>query len=166
MDAFETVYRTHEDGIYRFLYKLSGDGALSEELTQECFFQAWRCFHRYNGRCELFTWLAAIAKNVYFSHLRRNKHTVFNDDWLIDTEDESDSTHPEQRVLRQERTDAVRRSISRLPGKYRDVVILRIYAELKFSQIADYLGISENSAKVLFYRAKHRLKEELAHVCL
>lgn len=164
MDDFESIYLEHSEGIYRFLYKMSTDAALSEELTQECFFQAWRSFGRYNGRCELFTWLAAIAKNLYFSHLRKNKSLTFNPELLY--EEEETSSPPEDSVLREERALAVRRAVNKLPKKYRDVVVLRIYAELTFSQIASVLSVSESSAKVLFYRAKSKLKEELSHACL
>ena len=48
-----------------------------------------------------------------------------------------------------------------IPKKYRDVVLLRIYAELPFSQIALALKISENSAKVIFFRAKKKMMEVL-----
>jgi RNA polymerase sigma-70 factor (ECF subfamily) len=56
---------------------------------------------------------------------------------------------------------ALRRIVNDIPQKYRDVVILRIYGELPFSQVALALGITENSAKVLFFRAKKMLMEEL-----
>ncbi len=164
MDPFEAIYRDHAPGIYGFLYKMSRDAHLSEELMQETFLQAWRCRARYNGSCDLFTWLCAIAKNLYFAKLRKDKHLLFHDDLL---EEEIDQTPaPEERLIRAERAKAVRDAIAHLPGNYRDVVLLRIYAELPFSHIARYLSISEGSAKVIFYRAKAKLKEELAHVCL
>jgi len=56
---------------------------------------------------------------------------------------------------------ALRRIVNDIPPKYRDVVILRIYGELPFSQVALALGITESSAKVLFFRAKKMLMEEL-----
>ena len=58
-------------------------------------------------------------------------------------------------------TDAVRRIVDRIPDKYRDVVILRIYGELPFSQVGKVLGISEGSAKIIFFRAKKMLMEEM-----
>ena len=164
MDPFESIYLEYSDGIYRFLYKLSSDPELSEELTQECFYQAFRGFSRYRGNCELFTWLCAIAKNLYFSYLRRHKTAAFNDSLLLEEEDPDPL--PEEKVLKTQREQAVQKAINNLPKKYRDVVLLRIYADLPFEQIAAHLGISENSAKVLFFRAKAKLKEDLSHVCL
>lgn len=158
--AFEEIYRTHADGIYRFLYKMSSDAQLSEELTQETFYRAFLSLSRYNGRCALFTWLAAIAKNLYFAHRRKGSAMIYNDELLLD-EPDPDSPDPLQGLLREERAEALRRALLRLPHRYRDVVILRAYASLPYSQIAAHLGISENSAKVLFFRAKSKLKEEL-----
>ena len=57
----------------------------------------------------------------------------------------------------------MRNAIEKLDGKYRDVVFYRIYADMSFSQIAEALDITENSAKVIFCRAKKKLKEELQH---
>lgn len=163
MNAFEDIYREHYEGIFRFLYKMTLRVSLSEELTQETFYRAWCSMSRYNGQCDIFTWLAAIAKNVYFTYVRKNRKYVLDDRPLLLEEDEQ---QPDGTLLQKERTQAVRLAISHLPKKHRDVVVLRTYAELKYSQIAAYLGISEESAKVLYFRAKHRLKEELCHVCL
>ena len=73
MEKFETIYRQHYKGVYSFLYRLSGDSDLAEELAQETFYQAFTGFHRFRGKCGIFTWLAAIAKHVYYKYLRQNK---------------------------------------------------------------------------------------------
>ena len=57
---------------------------------------------------------------------------------------------------------AVRELVERLPEKYRDVVLYRVYADMSFAQTAEAMGVSENSAKVMFYRAKKKLREELS----
>ena len=56
---------------------------------------------------------------------------------------------------------AVRSAVDKLPEKYKDVVLYRIYAGMSFAQTAAALNITENSAKVIFYRAKKKLTEEL-----
>ncbi|NLN49749.1 MAG: sigma-70 family RNA polymerase sigma factor [Clostridiales bacterium] len=55
----------------------------------------------------------------------------------------------------------IKEKINEIPEKYKNVVILRIYADMPFSQIAETLGISEGSAKVIFFRAKKMLMKEL-----
>ena len=72
-------------------------------------------------------------------------------------------SNAEEIVQKEEMAAAVRKVLDKIPAKYRDVVVLRIYAELPFSEIAESLKISESSAKVLFFRAKKMLLEELEH---
>ena len=164
MEEFEVIYAEYYQRIYAFLFKMCQDRDLSEELTQESFYQALKSFHRFDGSCSLFTWLAAIAKNTYFKHLR--KTTTHQNDFLgVDdinaTTDEADD--PAELLQKRAELEALRRIVDRLPDKYRDVVTLRIYGDLPFSEIARSLKISENSAKVLFYRAKNQIREELSH---
>lgn len=155
---FEAIYTRHFDGIYRFLYKLCADPHLCEEMTQETFYQAYLSLHRYNGRCEIFTWLAAIAKNTYFKYLRRSKITHLNLELAVQSDE---STSPQYILEKRLEASVVRDAVRRLPQKYRDVVVLRIYAERPFAEVARLLGISENSAKVIFHRAKEILKKEI-----
>ncbi len=160
MDRFEEIYVSNVSRVYGFIYKMCRDAFLAEELTQECFYQAFRSFHRYNGSCELFTWLAAIAKNVYFKYLRKNKQDMQNYEYLAEHMTDV-STSPDDAAIKSETIRSLRRAINKLGPKYRDVLICRIYAELPFSQIARSMGITENSAKVIFYRAKATIAEEL-----
>ena len=68
---------------------------------------------------------------------------------------------PEVLAEKRELREAVMRAVMNLSPKYRDVTVLRIYAELPFSAIAELLGITENSAKVIFHRAKRQLETDL-----
>ena len=160
MQSFEDVYRIYFRRIYAFLYKLTSDSDVSEEMAQETFYQAFLSFHRYNGSCEMFTWLAAIAKNVFFKYLRKKKLTSLHIELLVEPQAGAESD-PEQILEQRFVAEYVNECVSRLPQKYRDVVFLRIYAELPFAQIADILGITENSAKVVYYRAKNLLRKDL-----
>ena len=162
MEPFETIYEQYFPRVYSFIYRMCRDEDLSEELTQETFFQAFRSFPKYRGESELFTWLASIAKYTFFSYMRKNRRSGEDVDieLLADTLLDSEND-PEEKMQRKETVEAIRRAISRIPEKYRDVVVLRLYAELPFSEVADALSISENSAKVIFHRAKKLLSEEL-----
>ena len=165
MQSMEEIYRQHAQTVYRYLLAQTRSADLAEELTQETFFQAFRSFYKFRGDSELFTWLASIAKFTFFSYVRKNRREtdfINTDPWnsLIIGDDETD---PEKIVQKEEMAAAVRKVLDKIPAKYRDVVVLRIYAELPFSEIAESLKISESSAKVLFFRAKKMLLEELKH---
>ncbi len=163
MDPFEKIYRENASRVHAFLFALCGDALLSEELTQETFFQAFSAFHRFKGQSELFTWLAAIAKHTYYKYLRKHNQGLdaINTDLVTDAFCRTNLDNPENLLIRRAVCDSVKRLVHKLPDKYRDVVILRIYAELPFTEVAEALGISENSAKVIYFRAKKMLTEEL-----
>ena len=57
--------------VYLFLYKLCGSKELTEDLTQETFYQTFLSLHRYKGSSDMFTYIASIAKHMYFKHLKK-----------------------------------------------------------------------------------------------
>ncbi len=164
-ETFEEIYTTYQNRIYLFLFRLCGNADTAEELTQETFYRAFQSFARYRGDSTMFTWLASIAKHTYYAYLHRNRQladaispeSALEYYWaneygkLPDARDE------------QELSLVLREWIAALPERYRDVILLRIYADLPFKQVAQAMKITENSAKVLFFRAKNMLKEKLEH---
>ena len=72
MQSMDAVYKAHAQTVYRYLLSLTHDRHLSEELTQETFYQAVKCIDKYDGSCKISTWLCAIAKNQFFTY--RKKH--------------------------------------------------------------------------------------------
>lgn len=164
MKEFEKVYEEYYSRIFAFLYKLCGEQGLAEELAQETFLHAFRSFHRFRGDCQIFTWLAAIAKHTYYHYLRKHRLEIEKTvslDYLAETYCSSRVGDPEREWMKKNITQAVRQVIREIPPKYRDVVMLRIYGELPFAQVAKALDITESSAKVIFFRAKKMLMEEL-----
>ncbi len=161
MQSFEDVYKEYFKRVYAFLYKLTSDRHVAEEMAQETFYRAFVGFHKYDGSCEIFTWLAAIAKNVFFKYLSKQKFATLNIDLVIESRISDPDSDPEAVLQKKFVASYVESCVSKLPPKYRDVVFLRIYAELPFSQIAESLGITENSAKVVYYRAKNLLRKDL-----
>ncbi|MGN1451811.1 MAG: RNA polymerase sigma factor [Eubacteriales bacterium] len=162
MEVFEQIYRENSAPVYSFLYKLCGDKSEAEELTQETFFRALKSFDKFRGDSTVFTWLIAIAKRTYYAYLKNKKRGLDQIDIteIVDTYCEGGESM-EDKVMRDLVTQRVRELTKKLPEKYRDVVMLRIYADMTFAEIGQTIGITENSAKVIYYRAKNMLKEKL-----
>lgn len=80
---FEEVYAVYFDDVYRYLLSLSGSESVAEELTSETFFRAMDALGRFRGECSVRVWLCQIAKNLYYSHLRREKRLVPLEDCRI-----------------------------------------------------------------------------------
>ncbi len=163
MTEFEVIYKEYYQRVFAFLYRLCDHHDLAEELTQETFYQAFTSMHRYQGNSEIFTWLASIAKHCYYKHLKKHKQNLqsINSDLAADLLCTPDADDPELALQRKDNIEMVRRIINEMPEKYREVIILRIYAELPFSQVAKAMHITENSAKVLYFRAKKMVMEAL-----
>lgn len=159
---FQLLYETYSKEIYRFLLKLVGYREdLAEELTQETFYQTFLSLHRYRGDCDIKSFICQIAKNTCYKYFKKNP---LNQD--IDSEDLRQTLlttmiGPEECIEHKELSNYVRISILNMKRKYREVMVLRVYFELSFQQISQRLSISENSAKVIFYRGKNLLKREL-----
>lgn len=164
-EVFEKIYRENFQKVYAFLFKMTKDADLSEELTQETFYQAFKSFHRFKGDCNIFTWLISIAKHLYYKYLRKKRLSFESIDISelenFYFEDNNFGRNPADAVMQKYIHRRISGFIGRLPDKYRDVVLLRIYADMHFSQIAASLDISENSARVIFYRAKKMLSEDI-----
>ena len=162
-EEYEAVCRKYYNRIYLFLLKLCGSRDLAEDLTQETFYQAIISLHRFSGESDMFTYIASIAKHTYYKHLRKNKQRIgdisLND--IAELLPGGEDSDPLYMVEKAGEALSVRSSIDRLPAKYRDVVLYRVYAGMSFAQTAAALGITENSAKVIFYRAKKKLTEDL-----
>lgn len=146
-----------------FIYSMCKEYYTAEELTQETFFQAFKSFGSYKGKSDIFTWLASIAKHTYYKYMKKNKKTFESLDFdkvaeMYIENEMCDS--PETSYIKNELKCAARRIVKKLPQKYKDVVVLRVYAELSFAEIAKALDINEGSAKVIYFRAKKMLKEE------
>lgn len=162
MKEFEEIYKTYYKDVYRFIFKTSGGNhELSEELTQDTFFEAYRSFHRYNGSCTILTWLCAIAKNLWFHYLRKHKNMTVNLDALDETLCDDYEKTPEACVERSERSALIRKIINTLKPKAREIVLLRATGDISFAEIAKIMNITESSAKVIFFRAKNQIKEKL-----
>jgi RNA polymerase sigma-70 factor (ECF subfamily) len=160
---FEQIYLEHYKRVYAFLFKLCRDPVAAEDLTQDTFFEAYKSLKRYNGQCEMFTWLAAIATNMFFKYLRKMKNESMVIDLYISDLAAPISEEPGYRLMREVDIERVRRAIGQMPKKYSEVLILRIYGELSYEEIARQLNISVSSAKVIFFRAKNHIKEVLLH---
>ena len=70
---FEQIYRTYFKSIYHYVWQLSGNEYIAEEITSETFFKAINSIESFRGDCDMRVWLCQIAKNTYYSYLKKNK---------------------------------------------------------------------------------------------
>ncbi len=160
MTEFEKIYRTYFDDVYLYIRRLSGDENIAEEITSETFFKAMRGISGFRGDCDIRVWLCQIAKNCYYTHLKKSKQTnSINNAKLLELPSE-DSTIEEQ-YLKCEETARIKTVLHHLSEPYKEVFMWRVFAELSFKQIGQIFGKSENWACVTYHRAKTMIKSRL-----
>lgn len=155
MLPIEDVYKEYSQTVYRYLLSITRSEQLSEELTQETFYQAIRTVNRFDGSCKVSTWLCAIAKNVWKSYQRKHPYTENL------AEEVSLGNHTESVVLSNLSRIEVFKKIHLLEGEAKEVVYLRLFGDLSFKEIGEILGKTENWARVTYYRGKEKLRKEL-----
>jgi len=151
------IYNQYANEVFRYLICLCHDSDLSEELTQETFYQAVKSIHRYNGECKISVWLCQIAKHSYYKYLEKNKK--YRQQQLNNLDENIFHISPETEFINSEERIALYRKIHFLEEQYKEVLLLRSLGGLSFREIGEIQGKNENWARVIFYRAKSKLKE-------
>lgn len=157
---FEKVYTRYHRAVYAYLLTLCHNEQLAADLAQDTFYKALSAIDRFDGRCPLNVWLCRIARNTWVSHLRHGKREVPLEDAAADAWP-CPAPGPEQAAEGKEGMLRIHRALHALAEPYREVFWLRVYGELSFAEIALLFQKTESWARVTFYRAKTKLKEEL-----
>ena len=158
----EELYRTYFDIVYRYIRSISQDGALAEEVTQETFFKALKKADQFRGDCDVRVWLCQIAKNTLYDHLKKQKKQLLGDEKLEKAESAGGELLEEKLAQRSQAME-IHKVLHRLSEPYKEVFSLRIFGELNFREIGMLFGKSENWARVTYYRARVKIREELEY---
>ena len=156
----EELYRTYFDIVYRYIRSISQDGSLAEEVTQETFFKALKKADQFRGDCDVRVWLCQIAKNTLYDHLKKQKKHLLGDEKLEKTESAGGELLEEKLAQRSQAME-IHKVLHRLSEPYKEVFSLRTFGELTFREIGMLFGKSENWARVTYYRARVKIREEL-----
>ncbi len=173
IQEFDELYEKYHDDIYRFLMKLTNYNTdLAEELTQETFYRVYLGIGRFKGQCHIKTWICGVAKNIYYLYLRKNKKidslnvTSFVFDKEV-TYKKSSIGSIEEVYENKETISIIIKIIDSFEEVNHKVMIYRFFSNMPYCEISKLLGISESSAKVIYYRGKivlqNKLREEYGY---
>ena len=157
MQIMEQIYEEFFETINKYLFCLTHDSDISEELTQETFYKAVNKIHTYKGKCKISVWLCEIAKNLWYDECRKNRKMIKTDQeelLVIQAIENLEDTV----ILNEEKMNLYKKMKS-LDEQTREVMYLRITGELSFKEIGIILNKTENWARVTFYRGKQKIKE-------
>ena len=165
-EAFGELCRIYETGLLRHAMSLCGNRALAEDLTQDTLVEAWRCLHRYNRRCQLFTWLCAILIHRYRNTLRQKRPAPLSslvgkdqdDFWNVLERLADPESQPDQMTQAQEQAAHLWECLQTLPSHHQEVIYLRFYVDDSLDGIAVALGCSVGTVKSRLFRALESLR--------
>ena len=158
MNEIEEIYVQHFQNVYRYVFSLCRNEAMAEDVTSETFLKAIKAIDKFKGDCSVKTWLCQIAKNTYFSLLKKTKGETFPDP---ETEGEGEVPDFTEKLLDRASALEIHRCLRGLEEPYKEVFSLRTFGELSFAEIAELFGKTENWARVTYHRSKLKLKEAL-----
>jgi RNA polymerase sigma-70 factor (ECF subfamily) len=159
-DAMQVLYARHNVRVFRFLTRFVGREVTAEDLVSEVFFEAWRQADRFEGRSQVLTWLLAIARHKALSALRRRSADEIDDDALEFIEDPSDD--PEATMQKTERSALLADCLKQLSPAHREVIDLVYYHERTIDDVAEIIGVPQNTVKTRMFYARKRMAELLA----
>jgi RNA polymerase sigma-70 factor, ECF subfamily len=160
LPPFDDVYTSYAASVYRFCLSQSGNADAAADLTQDAFVKAFVAYERVRPDTpSIRTWLLSIARNCCIDRYRQNgrgrllfRHLQQSRDRPIDVEQLAHDRAELQRV---------NRAIGTLRMRDRELIGLRVAADLSYREVADVLGISEQAAKVAALRALKKLRSTL-----
>ena len=158
----EEIYKEYSKLVYNYLFSLTNDIELSEELMQETFYSAIKNIDKFNYTCKISVWLCQIAKNKYIDEVRKSKKTeIISLDDNINEYIKDILIDVESKMILEEQEKIVYKILNKYDEEIRKLFYMRIKLNLTFKEIYQILGRSEEWARVTFFRIKIKIKEEL-----
>lgn len=150
--SLEVLITRHKQRIYSFIYSKVLDRDTTEDIFQDCFIKVIRTLKRgkYNEEGKFLPWVMRIAHNLVIDHFRRNKrmpkfsssHSDFD---IFDVISNGQESQENTMISDQVRED-IRRIIQELPDDQKEVLIMRMYKDMSFKEIAETTDVSINTA--------------------
>lgn len=155
-ELLEELFEKYYVDIYTYLYSLCHDASLSEDLASDVFLEVVKSISTFRGQSDIKIWLFSIARHRWFAHLKRKKRQIqtesihdFYDTAELGTTDDVNEV-----------AELIWELLSGESPLTRDVVQMRIDG-YSYYEIAAKHKISENSARVVYFRAKSKIKKHL-----
>jgi RNA polymerase sigma-70 factor (ECF subfamily) len=166
VEAFSKLISRYLNPLYNFVYRLTHDKILAEDIVQETFVKAWQKIKQYDSdRSSFKTWIFRIARNTLIDYLRKKDHAVFSDFDADDgtntlTDNLPDTTmHIEETLAGIEDTQTLEKILKKLSHSDREIILLHYHQQLTFEEIGTVLNTSPNTIKSRHRRALIALKK-------
>ena len=158
MQNIEEIYNKYSKTVYKYIFCLSKDKEISEEIVQETFLVAVKDIDKFEGKCKISTWLCQIAKNIWYKNLRKEKRYKKIPIENI-TEKVLFEENIEDVICQKESKIQLFKKLQKIDEQTRNVIILRIFGDLSYEEIGEIMNKNSSWARVVYFRGKQKLKE-------
>jgi RNA polymerase sigma-70 factor (ECF subfamily) len=173
--AYRELVRRYERPVFSLIYRMVRDRALAEDLAQDAFVKVLNALDSYRAEYKLSSWIFKIANNVAIDQLRRRELDTLSLDGSPDarTQNEIEATalqatdrteSPLAELEARELGAAIEQAIAKLRPEYRSCILLRHVEGRSYEEIAEALDLPLGTVKTHIHRARHELREYLAHL--
>lgn len=166
--AFKDLFDKYEQPLYFHILKIVRDREIIEDMLQEIFLKAFDNISSYNPDYAFSTWLYRITTNHSIDYLRKKRLKTMSLDEQIQTKDGTmsievadESSHTDDKVIRDQRARILNDALDSLPDKYREIIRMRHMDELSYQEISELLDLPLGTVKAHIFRARELLYKYL-----
>jgi RNA polymerase sigma-70 factor (ECF subfamily) len=157
--AMQVLFARHHVRVYRFVLRLIRNETAAEDLISDVFLDVWRQAAKFEARAQVSTWLLAIARFKALSWLRKRGEERLDEEAAAAIADPGDD--PEIAMQKKDRSEILRKCLTNLSPEHREVIDLVYYHEKSVEEVAEIVGIPQNTVKTRMFYARKRLSELL-----
>ena len=154
--VYAKLIEEYKTPIFNLAYRMTGNPADAEDLTQETFIRAYKYLWRYHSRRKFFTWLYTISYNLVKNHIKKNRASSRQ---IVETDIlslQQNNTSPEERLIKEQEINFY---LLRVPHELRGLLIMKYHQDLSFEEIAEITGKSVSAVKMSIYRGLESMKQ-------
>lgn len=160
MQDIEEIYKEYGEFVYKYVFCLTGEEDSTNEIVQETFLVAVKDINKFRGDCKISTWLCQISKYIWYKKIRKEKQKkeisldILQDSLLLSESIEENFCNKENKL-------ELFKKLQKLDEQTRNVMYLRILGNFEYNEIAEIMNKTSNWARVVFFRGKQKLKEDI-----
>ena len=160
---FTELYDQYVDRVYSFVYRRVSHKQTAEDLTSQTFIKAWENINKFNSSKGAFSsWIFTIAKNNIIDHYRKHKENYALENFF----DLSSGEDVEKQSGLRHELEQIKKYLDQLSPEQKEIIIMRVWDDLSFKDIAEILSKNEAAVKMNFYRGMQKLQKEFAVVAM
>ena len=159
VEKMALLFERYHRALYGFLYHLTGEPELSEDLVQNVFYRMLKYRHTFSGEGEFRTWMYHLARNALADAVKKTRPAAHHVDVTTVAERLGGGAAADEPLQRKQELEQLHRALERLSTESREVLVLTRFQELPYALVAQVLGTTEGAVKVRVHRALGQLKE-------